>query len=296
MSLSHTLESFLEDHHASYRIQRHTLALSSLGTARAAHIDEHTLAKSVLLEDEQGVVLAVLPASRRLELAQLRDQLGRSLRFSHEQDIELFFPDCEPGAMPPLGAAYGLPTVIDRSLEAMDEVFFEGGDHETLVQMDGQEFLGLQIDATRGEIASESETWMAARAVRERLYGSVRGLSEAIDAPIGRGPRWRRRVRRELIQLHSALGNHVRVTEGVSGLLSEIEDQAPRLARDVDVLRREHLALDAECAQLLQRVDDQQPLVEIRRSALTLLGRFATHRHHGADLVYEAFGVDIGGG
>jgi Ala-tRNA(Pro) deacylase len=87
MALSHTLETFLEDHHALYELEHHALALSSLCTARVAHIDEHCLAKSVLLEDDDGPVLAVLPAARRLELASLREQLGRNLRFAPEAPI-----------------------------------------------------------------------------------------------------------------------------------------------------------------------------------------------------------------
>ncbi len=296
MPLSNILETFLEDRHVPYGLCHHALALSSLGAARAAHIDEHFLAKSVLLEDADGPVLAVLPASRRLELSRVRSQLGRSLRLSRERDMDRFFPDCQPGALPPFGSAYGLPTLVDRSLETCPVVFFEAGDHETLVRMEGQVFLGLLHDATRAEIASEGAAWPAVGIVRGRLYNSVLRVDEAITAPPGRGRRWRHRLRSELERLHLALMDHIAETEAPAGLLTEIEEQAPRLAREVDVLRREHTGLDKRCALILERMDEIESSSSLRQGVAVLLGRFARHRHRGADLVYEAFGVDIGGG
>ncbi len=296
MSLSNILETFLEDRHAPYGLRHHALALSSLGAARAAHIDEHSLAKSVLLEDEDGPVLAVLPASRRLELSRVRNQLGRSLRLSREADMSRFFPDCQPGALPPFGAAYGLPTLVDRSLESVPVIFFEAGDHETLVRMDGPVFLGLLKDATRGEIASEDASRPTGGIVRERLYASVLRVDEAITAAPGHGRRWRHRLRSELERLHLALADHIAETEAPAGLLTEIEEQAPRLAREVDVLRREHSVLDKRCAVILERMDEIESSSSLRQGVEVLLGCFTKHRHRGADLVYEAFGVDIGGG
>ena len=296
MALSHTLETFLQDHHALYELEHHALALSSLCTARVAHIDEHCLAKSVLLEDDDGPVLAVLPAARRLELASLREQLGRNLRFAPEGETERFFPDCALGAMPPFGVAFGLPTVFDRSLESLAEIFFEAGDHETLVRMKGNDFLRLMAGAAPGEIAIESAKWIAARRARERLYGSILAVSDAITAPMGSGVRWRRRVRGELIGLKRSLEDHTAESEAPDGLLRQIEECAPRLARPVQRLRDEHVALEEAIDEMLARLEASSSSPSIRTGVLKLLGRFALHRHRGADLVYEAYGVDIGGG
>jgi len=296
MALSHTLETFLADHHALYELEHHALALSSLCTARAARIDEHCLAKSVLLEDEDGPVLAVLPAASRLELSRLREQLGRDLRFASEGETGRFFPDCALGALPPIGVAFGLPTVVDRSLESLGEIFFEAGDHETLVRMKGTDFLELMDGATRGEIASESPKWIAARRSRERLYGSILLVSDAITAPMGSGNRWRRRVRGELVRLKRALADHTAESEAPDGLLRQIEECAPRLARPVQRLRNEHVALEKATDEMLARLDGSLSSPSVRTGVLKLLGGFAMHRHRGADLVYEAYGVDIGGG
>ena len=166
MSLAQTVESHLDARHVSYSVLAHRASRSSLDSAHSAHVDEDNVAKSVVLEDEGGFVLAVLPASRRLELHRLRDELGRSLHLASERQVVPLFPDCVVGAVPPVGHAYGLATVVDTSLEDLDEIFFEGGDHETLVRVDGDAFLDLLENADVAEIASETPGLSHARTLR----------------------------------------------------------------------------------------------------------------------------------
>ncbi len=296
MSLAQTVESFLSDRHIPYTTELHPVSTSSLATAHSAHVDEECLAKSVLLGDERGFVLAVLPASRRLALDRLRQELGRSLYLIPEDEMAQLFPDCAIGAVPPIGAAYGLPTVLDASLEEREEIFFEGGDHETLVRVDGDAFLDLLESAEVVDIASEPRGLRAALVIRERLQDRVLSVSRAISAPVGSGPRWRQRLERAVCQLVAALDEHVTETEGHTGLLSQISEQAPRLWREVERLRREHSELADACQQLLELIDGGATSLDLRSRAHALVGRFEHHRHRGADLVYEAFGVDLGGG
>lgn len=296
MALAHTVESFLADRHALYATRAHRHSTSSLGTAHSAHVDEGCVAKSVLLEDEKGFVLAVLPASRRLELDRVRQELGRSLHLSAESKIASLFSDCEVGAVPPVGAAYGITTILDASLEDRSEVFFEGGDHETLVQVAGDTFLDLLENAAVAEIASEPIGLQAARALREKLYDSLQSLGRAITAPVTSGARWRSRVSSELARVSRALDAHVAETEGVDGILREIVEQAPRLWRDVDALYDDHGALTDAVSEVERSLAEGASSRAIRREVHLLIGRMEAHRHRGADLVYEAFGVDLGGG
>lgn len=296
MSISPTLADYLGRHGTPYALESHMHSFCSLESAREAGVDEESLAKSVLLQDESGFVLAVLPASRRLELDRVREELGRSLHVSREPELVRLFPDCECGAVPPIGAAYGLPTVIDASLEERDEIYFEGGDHETLVRMEGAAFLDLLEDATVAEIASESTTLLAALATRERLRGRLVAVGHAIGAPVGSGRRWTHRLRRELRALSAALAAHIEETRREDGVLREIIEVAPRRARDVEQLIAEQAALRAECARLEGLLEAGAGALSLRRRVHLLLQRFDLHRHRGADLVFDAYGVDLGGG
>lgn len=296
MSLSPTLAEYLSRHGTRYALEHHMHSFCSLESAREAGVDEESLAKSVVLEDAAGFVLAVLPASRRLELERVREELGRALHVSREQDMARLFPDCECGAVPPIGAAYGIPTVLDASLEARDEIYFEAGDHETLVRMAGAAFLDLLEDATVAEIASESTTLLAALATRERLRGRLVAVDRAIGAPVGGGQRWLRRVRRELAALAHALDAHIEETERPDGVFDEILSVAPRQAREIERLVEEHAALRRECRRLETLADTGASALSLRHRVDHLLRRFGEHRRRGADVVFEAFGIDIGGG
>ena len=99
-----------------------------------------TVAKAVVLRDEYGYVLTILPASHHIRLDDLRMQLGLDVNLAAEYEIEELFDDGVPGAIPPVGECYGLDTVVDDSIEEQPEVYLEGGDHATLVHMTHAQF------------------------------------------------------------------------------------------------------------------------------------------------------------
>jgi Ala-tRNA(Pro) deacylase len=101
-----------------------------------------------------GYLLAVVPASNHLDLELVRGTLGRSVALASEQEIGRLFPDCDLGAIPPLGPAYGLDVVLDDSMAGLDEVCFEGGDHRTLVRVGGEQFRELMSGARHGRFSS----------------------------------------------------------------------------------------------------------------------------------------------
>jgi Ala-tRNA(Pro) deacylase len=154
MSIAKTVKWFLESHQLSYEVIQHPHTSSSEETADAAYIWGDQLAKSVLLEDEQGYVMAVLPASHRVDLKKLRRQMHRKLELATEAELGEIFRDCEVGAIPPLGTAYGVPVVYDDHLMKLGSVYFEGGDHEDLVYMGGAEFMRLLEGAPHGNFAA----------------------------------------------------------------------------------------------------------------------------------------------
>jgi Ala-tRNA(Pro) deacylase len=124
-----------------------------MGTAEAAHIPGDCLAKTVVLEDEQGFVAAVLPSTYHLRLSELWSKTGRRLVLSDEVTLRELFKDCDLGALPPVGSAYGLHTYLDESLAEQPEIYFEAGDHEALIKMRTSQFLALMDRAERARFA-----------------------------------------------------------------------------------------------------------------------------------------------
>ena len=126
-----------------YDLIHHDHTSSSMETAKSAHVPGGLVAKSVLLEDERGYLIAIVPASCRLQLKVLRRKLRRRLELASELELAALFHDCEVGAVPPIGRAYGVPTVIDDSLLRVPDVYFEAGDHQDLVHCSGDDFRSI---------------------------------------------------------------------------------------------------------------------------------------------------------
>jgi Ala-tRNA(Pro) deacylase len=144
MSIASTVDYALTLTDVEFSILRHQHSSTSAESAHKADVAESQLAKAVALKDDLGPLLAVMPASRQLDLAKLRGLLRRpQLRFMTEAELGTVFFDCEEGAVPPIGPDYRVPTVVDRTLMKKDDIYFEAGDHEELVHVDKTGFRKL---------------------------------------------------------------------------------------------------------------------------------------------------------
>lgn len=157
MSLAPTLQKYMADKGVGYDLVPHDPAMTSLGTAKAGHIPSGSLAKGIVLKDNQTYTLAILPASHHLRMPDLREELGRETNLASEEEIGLIFRDCDRGAIPPVGPCYGLNVIIDESIERQPDIYFEAGDHATLVHMKGDAFAKLNPQAQHGSFSEHIE-------------------------------------------------------------------------------------------------------------------------------------------
>ncbi|HFD79763.1 MAG TPA: YbaK/EbsC family protein [Gammaproteobacteria bacterium] len=154
MAIAASQQRFMVQRKTEYDLMLHPHTASSRETAEASHIPEGCIAKAVVVKDSAGYALVVIPASNWLNLNRLNAAVGRGFQLASESEIVELFSDCEPGAVPPLGPAYGLETLLDESLAGLDDVYFEAGDHEQLVHLRGEDFQELLRGARRGYFSS----------------------------------------------------------------------------------------------------------------------------------------------
>jgi Ala-tRNA(Pro) deacylase len=150
MTIAMTQERFLVQRKAEYDLLLHRRTGSSRETAAAAHIPENHIAKAVVVKDGADYAIVIIPASCLLPMDALRKKLHRDLQLATEGEIAQLFNDCEPGAVPPLGPAYGVETLLDEDLSSLDDVYFEAGDHTQLVHIRGEDFQELLRGVRRG--------------------------------------------------------------------------------------------------------------------------------------------------
>ena len=147
MAIAERLRVFLDQESIAYDTVEHPRTECSSRTAQAAHIPGDQVLKSVVIRREQGPLLAVVPSTHRIELSALQDILETRLGLASEMEVRELFDDCAVGAVPPIGAAYDLPVIVGQDFSDLDDVYFEAGDHKTLVHVHGTDMKQLLRDA-----------------------------------------------------------------------------------------------------------------------------------------------------
>jgi len=154
MAIALTLQSYFGDNHIAYDVMRHDRTATSSDTAETCHIPGDRLAKGVVVKSGSGYILAILPSSKRIAMAAVEKVTGSPAALATEEEASMLFPDCEMGAVPVFGEAYGIPALIEDTLDDHRDIYCEGGDHRCLVHMDGRDFRALMAGAERAHIVA----------------------------------------------------------------------------------------------------------------------------------------------
>jgi Ala-tRNA(Pro) deacylase len=136
-----TLKDFLDRQGIKYIVISHSVAYTAQGIAALAHIPGKELAKTVIVKIDGVLAMAVVAASRHVNLAMLKNAAGAlSVELAAEADFKERFPDCETGAMPPFGNLFGMPVFADETLAQDKEIAFNAGTHRELVRLAWKDF------------------------------------------------------------------------------------------------------------------------------------------------------------
>jgi Ala-tRNA(Pro) deacylase len=118
----------LEKRGVRFELLPHPPTTSALDEADALQLSADEVVKAVVLDVETGHALAIVPASRRIDLDLLRQALDEpQARLASEEEIARDFPEFELGAMPPLPSMLHVPVVIDPSVLEHTSITFAAG-------------------------------------------------------------------------------------------------------------------------------------------------------------------------
>jgi len=153
MTIAPTIQNYLDETGIEYDLVPHDLAYTASKAARTAHISGGKLAKGVLLNADHGYMMAVVPASRKVDLSGLSHHMKQRLGLASENEINMIFDDCDPGAVPPCATAYAMRVIVDSGLDALDDLYMESGDHENLIHVKKKAFAKLMAEAEHAGIS-----------------------------------------------------------------------------------------------------------------------------------------------
>lgn len=141
MPFKKRLKDFLDENHVKYITMIHSKAYTSQEIAAILHVPGKIFAKTVILNSGNGTVMAVLPATHRVNL-DLFKQVAHTdwVKLATEEEFESLFPKCEIGAMPPFGNIYDLSTYVDSSLTHDSDICFNATTHSEVVKMKYAEY------------------------------------------------------------------------------------------------------------------------------------------------------------
>lgn len=144
MSISTRLKELLDTEKAAYEHRVHATAYTAAETAQAMHIPGKEMAKTVIVNADGLLRMAVLPANCMLNLEHLKFVTrAENIRLATETEFTDAFPTCEVGAMPPFGNLFGVPVFCDTSLEQNEDIEFNAGTHTDTIRMAFHDFKRL---------------------------------------------------------------------------------------------------------------------------------------------------------
>lgn len=138
------LIEFLRENSIKFVIISHSPAYTALEIAESAHVPGQVLAKTVMVDIDGKLSMAVLPASRMINLETFKESVGaKRVVLSCEQEFARRFPGCELGSMPPFGNLYGMDVYLSPELAKDDEIAFNAGSLSELILLPYADYIRL---------------------------------------------------------------------------------------------------------------------------------------------------------
>ncbi len=137
--------AFLHGHGVAFDVVEHPHTERAAAEAAATGRPAAEVGKTVVLQDGSAYVLAIIPASERLDLHKVRELLGAGsqLRLATEAEIGRDFPLVEVGAVPPAGPGLPMAELVDRRLLDRTRILCAGGDHQHSIVLDPRDLVRL---------------------------------------------------------------------------------------------------------------------------------------------------------
>ncbi len=153
MAIPQKLVSLLKEKKIQHELLQHPEAFTAQEVAHAIHKTGKVLAKTVVVEGNGKTVMVVVPAHHRVTLSAVKKSMGmKEAHLSKEEKLRELFPDCDLGAMPPIGTLYNMPVLVSKSLSEKPEIIFNACTHTDCIKMKYEDFSRL-VNPTVGEIS-----------------------------------------------------------------------------------------------------------------------------------------------
>ncbi|GGK71110.1 aminoacyl-tRNA deacylase [Amphritea balenae] len=157
MTVATTLNSYLNNKACRYDMVEHPYSTTTAEAGTSSSIPLKKVAKAVVLHDQNRYLVAAIPAMNMLVLPEVERLIGCHAELATEPELKRLFGDCDVGAIPAVGQAYGLKVIWDDALKDEDDIYLEAGDHRHLLHLKKSQFMRLMKNNPHGEISCAPE-------------------------------------------------------------------------------------------------------------------------------------------
>jgi Ala-tRNA(Pro) deacylase len=138
------LHALLDEHGLDYEVETHPRAVTANRLAAAEGVSGYDVAKPVLLSIGGQLAMVVVPGAEIVDLERASEVFGHNdVRLASEDEFVSVFDDSEPGAEPPFGNLYGIPTFLDEDLRARQRMICRDGSHTQTITITMADYLRL---------------------------------------------------------------------------------------------------------------------------------------------------------
>jgi len=144
MAVTASVQEFLRRASVPYTVFPHVPAYTAQEEAAVTHVPGRDWAKAVICFVDGEPIQAVVPADLVVDLDRLAVVAhATSIRLADEDELGWLYPDCERGAMPPLGPLYRQMVYVDEALADEEQIVFNAGTHGDAVSMRYEDFAAI---------------------------------------------------------------------------------------------------------------------------------------------------------
>jgi Ala-tRNA(Pro) deacylase len=142
---SRKVKTYLDAAGIKYDVIEHTTVYTAQEVAAVTHIKGNELVKAIMAKVDGELVMLVLPSTCKINFELLRQNFeGKKVTLAREEEFSPLFPDCETGAMPPLGKLYDVNTIVDESLADDREIVFKAGTHHDIIKISFEDYKRIE--------------------------------------------------------------------------------------------------------------------------------------------------------
>jgi Ala-tRNA(Pro) deacylase len=135
---------YLKYNKVRYEMIEHDPAFSAQEAAVELQDQKKNPAKTHIVHADGKYYMIVMPADNRIDDGLLLDVLkAKNAHLASEEDMQLIFPECEVGTMPPFGNLFALPVYIEKTLADDDMIIFSACSHTRSIRLKMYDFLRL---------------------------------------------------------------------------------------------------------------------------------------------------------